>query len=505
VRQKCALDERKSGLGANHATSGDEDLYPTRIANFSKGLPSNAFGEVEPQAYDALVAALESGDPQAFEAIPHGTLSPGSRLKFVNPQSALAYDLEGPDSHALTLRPAPAFSSAELAGEIVESYWMALTRDISFTDYGTHPLTQAAADDLTLLSDFRGPKFGGEVTPQTLFRDNLPGAATGPYLSQFLLLPVPFGANYIDQRMRTCLPGVNYMTTYADWLSVQRGERPTITAQVDPVRRFIRNGRDLAAWVHVDVLFQAYFHALLILLAAPNSSDPNGGGIGAPFDAGNPYSDSLNQVGFGTFGAPHLATLMCEVSTRALKAAWFQKWAVHRRLRPEAFAGRVHNLLTGARSYPLNIAEIQNSAGLAGVYSQNGTYLLPQAFPEGCPLHPSYGAGHATVAGACVTILKAWFDEDYVIPNSVVPTPDGLSLLPYIGAPLTVAGELNKLASNIATGRNIAGVHWRSDAAESLRLGEAVALGILRDQRLTYNEEFAGFSLTTFDGVSITV
>ena len=33
VRQKCALDERKSGLGANHATSGDEDLYPTRIAN----------------------------------------------------------------------------------------------------------------------------------------------------------------------------------------------------------------------------------------------------------------------------------------------------------------------------------------------------------------------------------------------------------------------------------------------------------------------------------------
>ncbi len=33
---------------------------------------------------------------------------------------------------------------------------------------------------------------------------------------------------------------------------------------------------------------------------------------------------------------------------------------------------------------------------------------LPMAFQEGSPMHPSYGAGHATVAGACVTILKAY-------------------------------------------------------------------------------------------------
>jgi hypothetical protein len=40
--------------------------------------------------------------------------------------------------------------------------------------------------------------------------------------------------------------------------------------------------------------------------------------------------------------------------------------------------------------------------------------LLPMAFQEGSPMHPSYGAGHATVAGACVTILKAFFDGDVV-------------------------------------------------------------------------------------------
>jgi hypothetical protein len=227
--------------------------------------------------------------------------------------------------------------------------------------------------------------------------------------------------------------------------------------------------------------------------------------MGAPFDAGNPYASSLNQIGFGTFGGPHIATLLCEVSTRALKAAWYQKWAVHRRLRPEAFAGRVHNVLTGARSYPLAIGAISNSAALAGIYDRHGTYLLPVAYPEGSPVHPSYAAGHATVAGACVTILKAWFNEGYSVPDPVVPSADGLTLLPYTGPELTVGGELNKLASNIATGRNLAGVHWRSDAAESLILGEEVALSVLRDQRLTYTEDFAGFTLTKFDGTIVTV
>ncbi len=46
-----------------------------------------------------------------------------------------------------------------------------------------------------------------------------------------------------------------------------------------------------------------------------------------------------------------------------------------------------------------------------GGYMPAGNALLPMAFPEGSPTHPAYGAGHATVAGACVTILKAWFDE----------------------------------------------------------------------------------------------
>ncbi len=56
-----------------------------------------------------------------------------------------------------------------------------------------------------------------------------------------------------------------------------------------------------------------------------------------------------------------------------------------------------------------------------------------------------------------------------------------------------------------ATGRNVAGVHWRSDATASLKLGEAIAISIMREQKTCYNEQFDGFSLTKFDGTNITV
>src|SRR6266851_10006230 len=75
---------------------------------------------------------------------------------------------------------------------------------------------------------------------------------------------------------------------------------------------------------------------------------------GAPLNPGNPYVDSPNQTGFGTFGPPHIKALLAEAATRALKAVWYQKWFVHRVLRPEAFGGLVHLTLAGTRDYPLH-------------------------------------------------------------------------------------------------------------------------------------------------------
>jgi hypothetical protein len=90
----------------------------------------------------------------------------------------------------------------------------------------------------------------------------------------------------------------------------------------------------------------------------------------------------------------------------------------------------------------------------------------------------------------------------------VIPSDDGLTLLPYTGqdaGQLTVGGELNKIAANIAIGRNIAGVHWRSDYTKSVRLGEALAVTILQDQKATYKEIFSGFTFTKLDGTTVTV
>jgi membrane-associated phospholipid phosphatase len=226
--------------------------------------------------------------------------------------------------------------------------------------------------------------------------------------------------------------------------------------------------------------------------------------MGAPLDAGNPYLGSLTQDGFPTFGGPHILHLVGIVGNLALKAAWFQKWLVHRRLRPEEFAGRIHNNKIGAASYPIN-SEILDSDAVDEVFAKYGTYLLPQAYPEGCPTHTAYPSGHASFAGACTTVLKAFFDESFVIPNPVEVSADGLSLDPYTGPDLTVGNELNKLASNIGFGRDFAGLHWRSDIIEGLKLGEQVSILALAEMRLTFNEDFNGFSLTKFDGTQITI
>jgi hypothetical protein len=488
VRQKAALFQRDLPL-PGHPCNGDENLYPNKIGNYSKGLPHNQLGEVNLNTYNALIRALSTGNPDKFEFIPLGGV-----VKLANPQAAYAFDLVGPDSHHLGMIPAPAFSSAETAGEMAELYWQALARDVPFTDYETDPLTLATASDLSRFSDFRGPKVNGMVTPGTLFRGNTPGDLVGPYISQFLWKDFSFGAKTIDQRYRITVAGVDYLTSYMEWLDIQNGFLPAAPDKFDPTPRYIRNGRDLGEYVHRDLPYQGVLTACLILLGFGESA----------LAPSNPYRRSATQVGFVTFGAAHILDFVARAARAALKAAWFQKWLVHRRLRPEEFGGRVQNLLTGAASYPIN-QELLDSQAVSAVFSKFGAYLLPQAYPEGCPTHTAYPAGHACFVGAGVTMLKAFFRESFIIRDPVVASADGLSLFPYTGPPLTVGGELNKLAANIALGRDTAGIHWRSDGTEGLKLGEAVAIGILENYRNTYNEDFSGFSFTKFDGTTIII
>jgi len=224
-----------------------------------------------------------------------------------------------------------------------------------------------------------------------------------------------------------------------------------------------------------------------------------------PFGSQNsPYCRSKVQEGFVTFGQTEITDWLARMSMAALKGSWCQKWMVHRRLRPEALGGLGHQTKSGVKQYPVHPA-LLSSPAIEAVYRKTGSYLLPQSYPEGSPLHPSYPAAHAAIGGACSVALKAFFNESMLIPGCVVASSDGHSLLPFPDYSPTVGAEVNKLAFNVAMGRNWAGIHYRSDATAGLQLGEEVAISVLQDLVRTYTEDFKGFSFTRFDGTRIRI
>jgi hypothetical protein len=249
----------------------------------------------------------------------------------------------------------------------------------------------------------------------------------------------------------------------------------------------------------VDALNQAYAVGLLTLL-----------GLGARLNPGNPYVNSKTQNGFCTFGGPDFIAAMGEVAAHALDRVWYQKWLVHLTHRPEWGGGILNQIMIGnpdGIQATLN-SNVLNSQAVAQSHAVNNSYFLAQSFPEGSPAHPSYPTGHGTVGGACITMLKFFFDETWVFPNPLVPFSDGLTLNNYTGGDagqITVGSELNKLARNVSFGHGVhAGIHWRTDTDNSMLLGEAMAISYLQDRAQEYNERFS-VTFTKLDGNKVTI
>lgn len=540
------------------------------LGSFHKSLPHNNWGEVIESAFELLVAATE-GDGSGFASVPKGT---PEAANLTNPQAGLATDRLIQHPGAYSMPPAPKVLSYTAAAEMTELYWMALLRDVPFDKFDSDQgVADAAAevdahfrqaiidtgDEGHLKTGLDVPGSTGvlaPITPQNLFRLGLPGEEVGPLVSQFFLHGISYGTQHIDPMQRPYIKHRDYLTTFPEWLHAQNSGRDMTTtprdpngqdythanedsaANFEPKRRYISTPRDLARFVNKDALHQAYFNATILMLSG-----------GAKWTPGNPYSDggpfSIREAGFGVLGGPHILALVSEVASRALKAVWNQKWQVNLRLRPEAYGGLVHvqtigiGGATGKRPYGLP-AWVGKTEAAKRVKKAHGGLLLPMAFTPGSPTHPAYGAGHATVAGICVTILKAYFQtiDSKGIPvpfvfdpkrkpsepngltertepyGSGVPIPTyvpGLDTSPLDGDEgvltplpksvanmLTIEGELNKLAMNVAMGRSIGGVHWRTDNTRSLALGEALAARVLADITTDANErpvfEFRSFS-----------
>lgn len=517
VRFGTATNEAFASGSVPHTrnTDLDDDKFPNGLGTYTKGLLQDSPGIVNRDVLDQFLIAcgIHKGNGLAdFEnpKIKLGNCTKNGRLN--GPLGAFALQLVGKDSRGFgddIVPKAPALDSIEYAIELVEMYWASLLRDVPFTEYETNSTAQAAANELDSFvqakkyaGKYAGPLDNGHVTPRVLFRGGLTKDGKeyfaeekkGPYLSQFCLRPTVLGRIPLDQKIKTFVPGKDFMTDLGEWARVQNGLAPRDMVVFDSQYRYMRTGRDTAAYTQADELYQAYLVAFLV------ASE-----LGLPTNPTNPYSDNpkgptgkiKNQKPFGTFGGPDMSATLGAVARAALNAVWYQKWLVHLRHRPESGGGIVQLLKDGklddaTKNKLGNFDIVLNSAALNLSRVRNGSYLLSQAFPEGSPTHPAYPTGHGTVAGACITVLKFFLNGEAEFPHPVVPSCDGLRLDAYSGPDcLTVNGELEKLAHNISFGHGIhAGIHWRSDTDYSLLLGEAVAISYLMDQMWTYEEKF---------------
>lgn len=528
IRKDAAMNERQLGTFP-HPTNGDEELYSNRIGNFHKTLPHDpTTGEVDPAAYDALLNALSTGNFADFEAVPR---LPGSTGRLANPLGGLAFNMDGPDSPAIPIGPIPPpIASAGGAAEVVELYWEAYLRDVPLADYNTsNQILMQACAELSSLTDFQGAKIGGQVTPQTLFRYPYAGCIDGPMVSQFLyrtftvdgisVQPTPVSQLPVivwnpDGTLNSFGPGLDFLTSFNEWLVVENGFANPAAAAAPGPNLFIHSVRDIAQLANSDNINSVYIRAANLM-----------GGLGGV--ANGPYGTSVRQSGFSTIGGGgYLSSLLGNVH-KGERHSWFTKWQLHRHLRPEAFGGLVDRRLQGVTSYDLH-PQLLNSqvVQLIGPYNQHlnnvkfgtneTTFLLPQAGRGGSPSHPSASAGHAFTAGACVTLLKYWF-ADATIPQGPLtnttpkkPSRNGMTLENYVygtdGPPLTIHGELNKLCMNLSEGRNMLGFHYRvSDDYSGNQQGEAVAIRLLTELKTTYPEPDFTVTFNKFDGTPVTI
>jgi len=539
------------------------EAYDSLVTACEQGQGYDQISQASLEQYDIDTDGIDTIDPPPFV----DELNDFSPKPLVQPESAWTYMAEGASTAQLQIAVPPAFDSDETGAEMVELYWRALTRDVPFHEYDGNDIVEDAARELDSIAGYKGPGSAADPNSDTVETDNVfrgvtPGAQTGPYVSQLLWKDRKLGGGPEDQKIQPQVAETtprDYMTTVEDWLKVQNGVVPGVdrnlpSNEFSDTKRHIITGRDMAERVHDDPPFRQLQKAAQVLIFS----------MQAPLDESIPYTlkafekrnvfddvvegddfidetppsrrdvDSFlsqTRLPFNDFGPLYIEKKVIEATEHGQKAAWHKKWNVHRRLRPEEYGGRVQAIKPGGDSagrdldapeeYPIP-ENLLDSEALEDSREKFGSYLLPQAYAEGSPTHPSYPAGHSVVAGAGVTVLKAFFDGDYVFPadEKVVPTRDGSELVTAadlsdrtlgtahdIYDELTVRGELNKLASNMALGRNRAGIHYRSDGIEGLRLGEAAAIQFLEDQ-LALLEETAGeisLSLETFDGEDITV
>lgn len=481
------------------------EYYPYMFSKCLEHHPETGFAKKED--VDKLIKAL-SGDKHSIESIP---LHEDSKRKLVNFMAGKSKNIMGDDPHRVIVKKFYNVDTYEGVFEMMEVYSKSLVRDISFFDIeaNENDKVNTIISDLNRYKSITAPTVNNEITPKTLFRGNWNGELEGPYISQFLYLPYIYGNLLIDQKY-FIEKDVPKTSTMDGWMDVQNGVEGGKYVANDNTK-FVYNPRVLGSLVHNDPLYQVYYTACLI--AYQNGVYPS--------EFKSDTIDCWTSTGF-----VDIIGSVAHVALNALRVAWNSKWFVGLKIRPEAFAQRIELSQTQTDEFVKCVPGLHEIKQLSNIgkdildlvkkhnkeLNDEENLLLSGMYNECSPAHPSWPAGHATVAGACCTLMKAMFkthDDELnklLWPQKAKHSVDGDNLVDYDldTSKMTIVGEFNKLASNISLGRDFAGVHYRCDGVAGNLLGEKYAISYLKDKIKEYYETkngmFDGFILEKFDG-----
>ena len=480
----------------------------------SKGLNHDATtGFPTKEDVDLLLQARSKATSTAVDAIP---LSGGATRKIRNILVGHNFNLIGTDpSPTLNAIVKPAIDSNESAFEMAEVYSKSLLRDVSFWDI-EQGVNATANTHITNLNAFPSksiaPVSGGLITAPLLHRDSLPGCDVGPYVSQLF-----YSGSYFNPiRLENSQPqfrGYNdnlASQTLATWLQIENGEEPTSTQSGASIL-FIFSARQLMTLAFQESPAQTM--AWLTDYVAQT----------LPLQ----FTGSDNNDAYISGGIQSLHSSIQGVITAVASTAAHHKWGVNMSLRPEALAQRYHYADTLNNNHGLfddvpgfqfikDRVNGEMAPFITEVQAQSGsTALLRTVRGNSSPMDSSMPSLWSVVAGACITIYKAYldchdeFDQELVWPNTVQHSLTGGLPVAYTvppGATITINGELNKLCSNLGQAQCWLGEAFRSDLA--YELGESIAIRYLQDTVKSFHESydgFEGFKLTKFSGEFVIV
>lgn len=158
--------------------------------------------------------------------------------------------------------------------------------------------------------------------------------------------------------------------------------------------------------------------------------------------------------GFYSGGEPFFVNVNQKVQERLFQHTRRQKYQTNR-IRPEELAGRIEFGLPVGVQDDFDLTTFKNHPAVKYSKAKYGTYLLPQAYPEGSPAHPDYTQGHTALCIAGITTLKRFYDTGFVIDDLVL-----INGIPTKQGKITVNEALDRVCLMIGMSRVMNGVHF---------------------------------------------